>query len=145
MSEPIHVDADTVIQTLRECVAERGEDHVYLAPGEDGPGHSCFYWHHKYNEDGNETGAPGCIIGLMLTKLGVPKDVLDQYEGQTVTEMFRRPHPDLVLTEDAANVARSAQLAQDYGDPWGEALEKAEEAYEDLQPQIEGKEGTTDE
>lgn len=65
-------------QLLAEAVAERGEEYVYKNErGQDGTFGDCAYVH------GSPSGghSPGCIVGLVLHKAGVPLERLARHEG----------------------------------------------------------------
>ncbi|WP_416972563.1 hypothetical protein [Streptomyces sp. 4F14] len=107
-------------EMLRQVVAERPE-YVYSPPeymvkdvGD------CFYVHE--DEAGERVGA-GCVIGVVLHRLGVPLGELEKHEGQTIVQM---------LNEVTRGASRSMaiklgvlQFNQDEGMPWGEAYIKA--------------------
>jgi hypothetical protein len=115
----IKVTADQVMQTLREVVAER-PDYVYEVP----EGYaaetnvSCYYVHGD---------VPGCVVGHVLNRLGVPLSDLALVEGRgayKVVDWFLNiTDPDGVV--DVEHVLSVAQSRQDRGDSWGEALEVA--------------------
>jgi hypothetical protein len=118
---PITVPATKVLQTLREVVAERPE-YEYKAPAdmlsyEDSS--MCFYVH------GDQ---PGCLVGHVLNRVGVPLSVLAQREGvgaySVVPQVLNLTgEPDDVAT--VQDVLTEVQYAQDQGATWGEALEEA--------------------
>ncbi|MFE2075215.1 hypothetical protein [Streptomyces misionensis] len=106
------------MSTLRDVVSENPEK-VYKAPpampgAEDG---SCFYVH--VDEDGQEE--PGCIVGTVLHRLGVPLAELKEKEGLGSTAAVRglALRPSLSLT--TVGVLRDIQMRQDRGASWGEA------------------------
>jgi hypothetical protein len=115
----IKVDATKVMDTLRTVVAER-PDYVYEAPEElvtDGA--SCFYVHGD---------APGCLVGQVLNRLGVPLTDMERYEGTGAYSLL--PHvveltgdPD--AADDVATALTEAQYQQDQGVTWSKALELA--------------------
>lgn len=121
----IKVAAADVLGTLRAVVAERPE-YVYEAP-EDArvdDSLSCYYVHRS--EDG--TQVPGCLIGHVLNRLGVPLHVLRGYEGSDARRVVDRTvsftgDPDEGL--DVRMALQIAQSAQDGGDSWGESLAQA--------------------
>jgi hypothetical protein len=118
--ERIKVTGDAVISTLREVAAER-PDYVYEAPEAQREGLLyCFYVHND-GEAGVEV--PGCIVGHVLHRLGVPLDSLAQHEGKgahVVAEEFLEIQGD--LTRDAEFALCEAQGNQDTGRPWGESV-----------------------
>ncbi|MGW1859348.1 hypothetical protein [Streptomyces collinus] len=123
----VTVPASKVIETLREVVAEQ-PDYTYEAPahmaGEGAP-LSCFYVH----VDGNdEPDTPGCLVGHVLNRLGVPLDRLAMYEGTGAGGMVAAVldvtgHPDEV--GNVVDVLAFTQDAQDNGSTWADALADA--------------------
>jgi hypothetical protein len=137
----IHIDHHKAIEALRECVEERGPDFVYKDPVEGVKAQSCFYWHYpvvpdawagSFQDREQPAVEPGCMIGLMLHKLGVPAEATRTYEEQAVFTMWDRPNGVFELTENAMEVCRAAQNRQDDGDRWGDALACAEEKYQEV-------------
>lgn len=114
MGVMIKVSAERVIEVLREVVAER-PDYVYSAPeGRRAHGATCFYVH------GEGTDAvPGCVVGVVLNRLGVPLEDLAEYEGDTAQHMATR---FLTTPLSAADVLRRVQIEQDQGASWATAL-----------------------
>jgi len=89
-------------------VKEKGVDHVYSPPNAGG---SCFNWHIQTDE-------PGCIVGHILYRFGVPKENLN---GAYITApafnfsyLFASPKVNAFLT--------GLQWRQDDRDTWGQAL-----------------------
>lgn len=91
-----------VLTTLREIVAEKGEEYVYVVPGE---GHSCVYFY---------DGKPSCLIGHLIDRLGwnsAPIGLLS-------------PHDLPPEASDRLFFAlQHAQIAQDSKRTWGHALQ----------------------
>lgn len=114
----------TVMTTLREVVAER-PDFVYKAQttySDDDATPMCGYVH--TNENGAQI--PGCLVGHVLAKLGIPLDTLADFEGRGAHTVVRGL--DLNLSQQTERVLWIAQVEQDSGKPWGEALAEAEAA-----------------
>lgn len=117
----ITVDEETVLQTLRDVVAEQPE-YVYEAPEHmqvaTAPA-NCFYVHTA--KDGTETC--GCVVGHVLNRLGVPLEEMKRYEGSSAYDMV----DELINTSESALLALdAAQGHQDIGTPWGETLRRVE-------------------
>lgn len=116
----------TIIDTLRAVVTE-APDTVYSVPAvmqiTDEEGNSsgrCYYVHR--DEEGNETA--GCLIGVVLNRLGVSLDTLREYENRPANTLV-----DLLglnLSFSTGEFLRRAQNAQDRGAPWSTALAFAE-------------------
>ena len=110
------ITEDQYFEALESAVAERGEGYTY-----DGPS-GCVYEHNNQ---------PSCLIGLAVTKLGAPIELLKEWdecrnvEGSGITDVAPVGMPDKVVKFYAA-----AQRAQDDGDTWGEALGAAERLYD---------------
>lgn len=105
-------------ELLAEAVAEKGEDFVYT--NRDG---------HEVDSDGVtpchyvHDDKPGCIVGNVLHKAGVPLDELSRFEGQDAQEVTRS-----VCTVEEGDVIRllsGVQDRQDRGTAWGEAVSLA--------------------
>jgi hypothetical protein len=118
--QPINVTASDVVAELRAVVAEQ-PDYVYEYPGE-APDKSldCYYVHPS------ESGTvPGCVVGHVLNRLGVPLHVLRGYEGSDARNVAERTlnitgDPD--HGHDARLALQQVQCAQDRGMAWGAAL-----------------------
>lgn len=113
----IEVTDAQVYQTTREVVAEQ-PDYIYQNP----LGHTaisensvaCYYVHDD---------KPGCVVGAVLHRLGVPLKYLSDREG------LRGDQVALGLTNmspDTAMFLRRVQIGQDRGLTWGDALGRAE-------------------
>lgn len=105
---------ETVLATLREVVAE-SPDYVYSNPvpsdERPDPDMSCMYVHGD---------VPGCLIGHVLHRLGVPLGELAKREGGAayiVADDFLRGVSGGVLSR-----LDFAQGAQDSGKTWRDAL-----------------------
>jgi hypothetical protein len=106
---------ETVLSTLREVVAERPE-YAYSAPSHlkanpDAP--DCFYVH---KDEEGECVAPGCVIGVVLHRLGIPLETLAEHEGSTVHQI-RALMPG--VSPEVLNTLNLMQSRQDVGKPWG--------------------------
>lgn len=123
-NDQIHIDGARAVQMLRAVVAEHGAGTVYALhdrdsdPGVDHTYAMCRYVHH---------GCPDCLIGRALALAGVTVDELVEMDTANRTGIASVPLPPrLLLTEQARAVFRAAQLVQDSGGTWGEALAAAE-------------------
>jgi len=120
----INVSSQQVIDTVRALVAER-PDYVYTGDGEGYvPGESsCYYVH----EQSDGTKVPGCLVGHALHALGVPLDVLEEYEG---TSAHAAAEQTLSISDSATRTLSFLSVAQEWQDrgaPWGNALAVAEQ------------------
>lgn len=98
---------DEALELLNKAVEDKGEDYIYLPPGRDG----CVYFN---------KGKPSCIVGHVLAAKGVKStDLNSAYNGSGVTTL------DIAEDERASLLLIQAQLTQDGGEPWGEAVKTA--------------------
>jgi len=104
--KPITVESLTA--AMREAVAERGEDWVYPDYWRD-PFGGCQYF---------RDGEPACLFGLALHKLGYAAE--DVQEGVSVGNFLPLTADELI------GAAEDAQMYQDSGSSWGQALAKYE-------------------
>ncbi|MBT2609866.1 hypothetical protein J7I97_16660 [Streptomyces sp. ISL-87] len=115
------VTDSVVLETLREVVAER-PDYVYSSPEympadeEDG---RCFYVHK--DESGSPVSA-GCVIGVVLYRLGAPLEWMEQLEARPASSLAGRLFPQ--LSDRTMQKLNLVQSAQDNGDTWGTAYAK---------------------
>lgn len=117
----IELSLDLVRMAAKAAVAKKGERHVYSNEGFSDSYSDCLYVH------GDQ---PGCVVGDILHRLGVPLETLRESEGQLATELLGRLEASEVIAKVPSNVKdylQNLQLAQDYNHPWGEALKRAEE------------------
>lgn len=112
------VSDDEIMTTLRDVVAKR-PDHVY----EPLNGETCVYV---------ADGAPSCLVGHVLVPLGA--SLLHLAEADTgmvpangVRDVARLAGLD--ISETAGEALDAAQMAQDTGHLWSEALSRAEEVF----------------
>ena len=132
------------IEALRAVVAGR-EDHVYpgarfgtcfnFAVGKDGrgcPTREIDESDTLFDEDG--TFQPSCVVGHVLARWGLPKDLWGTVEGGIESTRFnlRNSSSPFVIDDNAALVLRAAQVSQDSGKTWGASLANAETVYADL-------------
>jgi hypothetical protein len=113
----ITVSGERVIEVLREVVAER-PDYVYAAPPEMITtamlANPCFYVHGE-----GADAVPGCVVGAVLNRLGVPLSELAGYEGTPAQHVAERL---LETDHDVVSMLREVQTEQDQGTSWGDAL-----------------------
>jgi hypothetical protein len=114
----IEVTTEQVYRTAREVVAEK-PDYVYINPmgARAGDGANCYYVH------GNE---PGCVVGAVLHRLGVPLEELARFEstnGYIVSATLTN------MEDRTASFLRKLQWYQDNGRNWLTALSDAEATF----------------
>lgn len=105
---------------LKAVVDERGGGYVYDTEEHDG----CRY--------ADDDGQPACLIGHVLSHLGVLDAIEARHQAETIGAA---PVKDVVysaaagrgirITDFAFDVWAAAQDVQDKGEPWGDALRAA--------------------
>jgi len=111
---------EVVSDLLDEALALRGERYVY--PREDGL--TCTYV---------RDGKPSCLVGVVLSLAGLPLDELVKADKAAygTSEQADKLLVDLDLrgkirmTHDVMRALSHAQMMQDGGETWGEAVELA--------------------
>lgn len=113
----INATHDDVIGALRAVVAEKGADYVYVNRNGEVASDSvqCYYVH------GDQ---PGCIAGAAFHKLGVPLEVLAEFELQDAGYVAKQVLQ--FVSYDTQGALTVAQQTQDGGGTWGQALRDAE-------------------
>lgn len=103
---------------IRRVVEREGRDYVY-----ESPAGSCQYVH---NDE------PGCLIGAALYEMGIPLNVLREFEGKNaealLVALMARRH--IVVSEVEIAAANAAQQMQDDHQTWGAALDVYEASLE---------------
>lgn len=120
MADVITITKVSALKGLKALVEEYGEDFVYQQ--NDGEyGLSCSYVHD------NE---PSCMIGKFLAAVGVPLERLalaDRFGGDPAETLITKLVDEGVLDVEngVRGILRAAQIAQDSGDTWGLAYDRA--------------------
>lgn len=116
----IELTYDKAVELLERAVAEKGADYVYQRPtNEQGIPRGCAYFHGK---------EPGCIIGHVLSYLGLTRGDIGQYN--TAYSWHALTHCvgfDVRADERTNKLLQTAQCRQDDGHSWGEAVNIARE------------------
>jgi hypothetical protein len=128
----VHIDLAKAKALVEECIAERGEKHVYEKEGS-----TCKYVHNvgqvmgenefEYEDDFSEA-VPGCIVGLALSKAGVPLEFMGgsrNMDGSNDLLDAAQRHGHLTYTDQAEAFLGNCQASQDGGAEWGEAAKQA--------------------
>lgn len=121
------ITASIALAILTKVVSAVGKDHVYV--NNDGIkaggiiGAECTYVH-----DGD---TPGCIVGHAMVRLGVSVGELKPLNTAGALSLLWELEEKGVLktTSMARNVFMEAQMAQDRGATWGEALKEAKDSF----------------
>lgn len=122
------IKAATVRATVREIVADLGEDFTYSAPSPNGYTGPCVYT--------TADGGPSCIVGMIFSRLGFDDFLADIHSlewgdsgggfGPTpifglgilhVAEYVPQSAPD--ITPKALDLLAKIQLEQDQGEAYG--------------------------
>jgi hypothetical protein len=124
VSDYSSITDEQLMDTLRAVVAE-SPDKIYARP-EHMPAlasTTCFYVH---TDTDGAPEAPGCIVGTVLNRLGVPLEVLAEHEGDAAHKVLTELGIGSWRTQTAL---RYAQSRQDAEGTWTSALAEAERAY----------------
>lgn len=120
--EEIVLTTEEVTEHLRAVMAEFGPDHVYDKKGEQ---IVCYYVEYEtLGENGlrENPQAPGCLVGQILFRAGVPLEALAEFDNiGSIEAVIEREY---VQVPEACNQALcELQQSQDGGDHWGLAEE----------------------
>jgi hypothetical protein len=118
---------DTQVLSALRQIAEENPEKVYVAPADmrDEWG-SCYYVHR--DDQGNES--PGCIVGQVLHRLGVPLADLKEAETLGATAAVRLTTQG--VSDNVSDFLRFVQQKQDRGVTWSKAVADALEDYNDI-------------
>jgi hypothetical protein len=118
---------DTQVLSALRQIAEENPEKVYEAPADmrDDWG-SCYYVHR--DDQGNES--PGCIVGQVLHRLGVPLADLKKAETLGATAAVQRTTEG--VSDNVANLLRYVQVKQDRGQTWSKAVADALEDFNEI-------------
>lgn len=114
----IEITYESTLEGIKAIVDEAGEDFVYQQHRRLGP-IGCRYVH---------DGKPDCIVGRFLASVGVPLDVLSEYEGRGAEGVLESLQERSFLHFDDIRVRvflRRLQKEQDAEETWGNALRAA--------------------
>jgi hypothetical protein len=112
---------EDVLRVMTEVVDEYGHDYVYVY---ENAGIGCAYI---------KDGQPSCLIGHVLVRLGVEVSYLTERNSARIeSHLFDSHETDHPWTPEAGSVMEAAQLLQDMGETWGEALAAARRRAEKL-------------
>lgn len=121
------IDERRALELLIDVVDAYGEGTVYekvrLTVNDeivDDYGIGCRY---QYKQQ------PSCLVGHVIHRAGVPMSTLEAMDVNGVAANELTSYPTGV-TVNGASVLNAAQIAQDQGKTWGEALENARKQYD---------------
>lgn len=109
------IELDDVRRAGAELLDEFGRDHVYERVG----GTACLY---EYR------GEPSCFVGRIMHRLGVPVDVLAEWDHDPIDLTDGAVLPGVALDDLARAWLAAAQTWQDRGESWGAAYAAGDDA-----------------
>lgn len=145
--DKIKVDTAYAIRLLEELVEETGPEFVYVNNDGESPEWDdifgdcvnkvdCTYIHGErlYIEEGGvvvNNATPGCAIGRILLKLGVPVNVLVRENSTPFIDMVKFGWFEKMfeMSESAQLIFMKFQVSQDFGRPYGDTLKYVKSLY----------------
>ena len=142
MKDTLELTLEKAKSMVDDAIRDKGSDFVYKRM----PGMDCKYVHEgvvwdadieEYVSD-ESVYEPGCIVGYVLHKAGIPLATLQGSEGNNAEELLDRleRHGLVKVETEAADFLNSVQDLQDSGNSWGSArdqvLTDSEDEEEDL-------------
>lgn len=123
----LHLSLAEARRDLERAVDELGSDHVYSKPSlgtapDDVEDFACAY----YEPD----GSPSCIVGHVLSYHGVRFGWDDDANLASVRDLAG--DEQFVAPQTVVEYLTAAQITQDQGGTWGQALAEAEKAIEEM-------------
>lgn len=120
MSDKSTITRAAVLDLMCQIVAEFGVDHVYARVSIGGSFHGCYNWDIANN-------CPSCLIGHVVHRLGADAEFLAINTGEMAGALLMNfvHRSGLTLEHGVMDVLGVAQVAQDEGRTWGEALRDA--------------------
>jgi hypothetical protein len=127
----IKLDPNTVLDEAGAVVAEAPEGYRYVSTNGDvaaeGKIFSCYYVHNVKDGVDLDSPEPGCIVGKILFRLGVPLDVMARTEVSSsgllnalASEgVIEKPKPEVYM------ILAAMQRCQDLGTTWHTAYQVA--------------------
>lgn len=114
------IELDQARDLLRRAVETQGRDFVYNPTAMA----ACYYTPMIQHDQNDPRTKTGCLIGVALDLAGETR------HRNAKGPVFRLHHdfPDM-MTEDAKDYLTVAQQAQDGGNSWGQAYDRAEAWY----------------
>lgn len=104
---------------LVNVTSEVADDYKYVKPVVDGKQvDACMYWH---PQQGDQPEGPGCIVGQILNRLGVPKEILVQCDSRDLpsTSFANVAHLfEGMFTPQVIAALAMIQTYQDSGTHW---------------------------
>lgn len=111
------------VRLAREAVAEKPEGYVYTNEFGDVAtlaASSCTNWHLVDPGDDNSKRVPGCIVGTILYKAGIPLESMGK--AAPSYDLIYSIRHIMEVDEKAAKFLSACQSHQDIGTPWDESV-----------------------
>ena len=108
----ITIDSHAAFDAMADVVFDYGPDYVYPLASQA----RCVY---------TVDGEPSCLVGHALHRLGVSIADLETMDAAGFGAIMVVDVPGATLVGDAREVFGQAQMAQDAGRTWGNALREA--------------------
>lgn len=135
MKDTLALTLEKAKSMVDEAIRDKGSDFVYKRM----PGMDCKYVHEgqvwdpdveEYVRD-ESVYEPGCIVGYVLHKAGIPLAAMQNSEGNNAEELLDRLERAGLLTveSEASEFLNNVQDLQDSGNSWGSARD---EVLEDM-------------
>lgn len=118
----IAIGFDEAQRTASEVIAEYGAEYRYEQVAIEGDDPACVYV---------DAGAPSCLVGHILHRLGVPLGRLEDNNNTGVGDRRFLTEVGVQADDRVAYFLEQIQEEQDSGLPWGLALQVAIERGED--------------
>lgn len=114
------IDERRALELMIDIVDAAGDDFVYEKLLVEGRGLVC-----RYVADGR----PSCLVGQALFRAGATVETLEMFDSLDLPAKSMA-NVESHVTSRAAWVFSTAQEAQDSGETWGVAVERAKKTYD---------------
>jgi hypothetical protein len=130
----VYISWQQAVDLLQTAVAKRGADYIYpkeLLSVENEIPTECVYY--------DPAGQPSCMVGEVLYAMGVILDIDDECishgaNGNGLSELIDEDY--IHVDTPTLELLQMAQVKQDHGMPWGEALNVALAVIYDHYPEL---------
>lgn len=132
MTDALHTSAPSASLTfdqakalLERAVEEKGKDFRYTQPKDEWGHGVCVYFD-------PDTKAPSCLVGHVLSYVGVTADIVESSLTNFSTDVDDLYEKGVLKADgETLMLLTLAQSEQDEGNTWGDALEEALATYAD--------------
>lgn len=106
-------------ETLKQVVSENPE-RVYSSPEHQASTETgrCFYVH--TDEKTGQPDAYGCLFGVVLGRLGIPMETVQEWETRPISHVLKDMFPGVFEPKTLWQMS-DVQTYQDDGNTWGES------------------------